>query len=180
MTEKEKMLNEKWFDGLDKELKLDRLIAKQTCNLLDNCITRKQKKEILETFVKGETPYIEDNFFCSYGYNIIFGKNFFGNRNLTILDVGKVKIGNNVKIGTGATIIAGTHPKNKEERIKGLEKATPVIIKDDVWIGANVTIIGPITIESGTIIGAGEIVKKNNKKDSLITGEYAKEREEKC
>ena len=42
---------------------------------------------------------VEQPFFCDYGYNIEFGDNFYSNHNLTILDGGMVKFGDNVFIG---------------------------------------------------------------------------------
>jgi acetyltransferase-like isoleucine patch superfamily enzyme len=36
----------------------------------------------------------------------------------------------------------------------------PVLIGDDVWVGANVTILKGVTLENGCIVGAGAVVKK--------------------
>ena len=57
-----------------------------------------------------------------------------------------------------------TSPRIYSELFKdtnNCETNGPVIIEDDVWIGANVTILGGVTIGRGAIIGAGSVVIKN-------------------
>ena len=53
------------------------------------------------------------------------------------------------------------HPTLAEERNAGLEKALPIIIGDNCWIGADVTILPGVTIGSNTIIGAKSVVTKD-------------------
>lgn len=48
------------------------------------------------------------------------------------------------------------------------------IIKDNVDIGSNVVIIGPITIGEGSIIGAGSIVIRDVEPYSIVAGNPAK------
>jgi len=48
-----------------------------------------------------------------------------------------------------------------EERNQGLEKALPIVIGDNCWIGADVTILPGVTIGSNTIIGAKSVVTKD-------------------
>lgn len=75
-------------------------------------------------------------------------------------------IGNNVIFGPSPTIVTGNHridvigkpmidvneklPENDEE----------VIIEDDVWVGANVTILKGVTIGRGSVIAAGAVVSR--------------------
>ncbi len=50
---------------------------------------------------------------------------------------------------------------NREIPIKGQGcKAGRIVVKEDVWIGANVSIIGSVTIGKGAIIGAESVVTK--------------------
>ena len=42
-----------------------------------------------------------------------------------------------------------------------LDRATPIVIEDDVWIGGNVTILPGVTIGKGSVIGAGSVVTKS-------------------
>lgn len=41
---------------------------------------------------------------CDYGYNIHFGRNFYTNHNLVILDTATVKFGDNTIIGAGSVV----------------------------------------------------------------------------
>ena len=49
-----------------------------------------------------------------------------------------------------------------------------IIIEDDVWIGANVTIVAGVHIGTGCVIGAGSVVTKDIPALSVAVGNYAK------
>ena len=51
---------------------------------------------------------------------------------------------------------------------------TPVIIKENVWIGARAIILPGVTIEANSIIGAGSVVTKNIPLNSICAGNPAK------
>ena len=40
-------------------------------------------------------------------------------------------------------------------------------IKDNVFIGSNSSLVAPVTIEEGSVVGAGSVITKNVKKKSL-------------
>ena len=50
----------------------------------------------------------------------------------------------------------------------------PVVIEDDVWVGANVTILCGVTIGRGSVIAAGAVVTKSCAPYSIIGGVPAK------
>jgi acetyltransferase-like isoleucine patch superfamily enzyme len=50
----------------------------------------------------------------------------------------------------------------------------PVIIKDFVWCGVNVTIVPGVTVEEGAVIGAGSVVTKDVPDYAIIGGNPAK------
>lgn len=50
----------------------------------------------------------------------------------------------------------------------------PIRIENDVWIGANVTVLGGVTIHDGTVVGAGSIVTKDCPPYSICVGNPAK------
>ena len=58
----------------------------------------------------GKDVHIKVPFYCDYGYNIEVGDNFFSNYNLTILDVAKVRIGDNAQIAPNVSIKYFPHP----------------------------------------------------------------------
>lgn len=81
---------------------------------------------------------------------------------------GFVDIGDDVMIGPNVTIIAENHNfKNESQTIKsqGVNQKG-IIIENNVWIGANVTILDGVTIHEGAIIGATTLVNKDVPKNS--------------
>ena len=89
-------------------------------------------------------------------------------------------IGNNVIFGPNPTIITGDHRINYIGKFiintfdKLPENDVPVIIEDDVWTGANVTILKGVTIGRGSVIAAGAVVNKSCPPYSIIGGVPAK------
>ena len=164
-TEKEKMLNEEYYDASGEELTKEREYAKDLC--YDYNHTRPSEKEKLKNIIKklfkstGENYRINPPFFCDYGYNISIGENFYSNYNLIILDVCEVNIGNNVFIGPNVGIYTAGHPVNVELRNDGLEYGKKIKIGNNVWIGGNVCILPGVTIGDNVTIGAGAVVTKN-------------------
>lgn len=109
----------------------------------------------------GESFTIESPFSFDYGYNITIGENFYANINCCILDGASVTIGDNVFIAPNVVISTAGHPFDPPKRNAGLEYAYPVVIGDDVWIGAGVIILPGVAIGGGTTIGAGSVVTKD-------------------
>lgn len=83
------------------------------------------------------------------------------------------RIGNNVKIG-GCVLITDTdaHPMDYVARRSSNEgtKSAPVVIEDDVWVGAHCIILKGVTIGARSIIGAGSVVTKNIPADCVAAG----------
>lgn len=161
MSEKEKMLEGHLYQPYSKELYKDREFCKGMLyeyNRL-NPLKRDERDLILKKLLKckGELC-IEQPFYCSYGYNIAIGLNFYSDVHLTILDKAPVTIGDNVVFGPNVNIYTSSYPYNEVQRTKGFEYAKPVMIYDNVWIGGNVTILPGVKINQGAIIGAGSVV----------------------
>ena len=70
--------------------------------------------------------------------------------------IGDASLGKNVNIG------AGTITCNYD----GVKK-NKTIIKDNVFIGSNSSLVAPVTINEKSIIGAGSVITKNVNKKSL-------------
>jgi len=70
--------------------------------------------------------------------------------------IGDASLGKNVNIG------AGTITCNYD----GIKK-NKTIIKDNVFIGSNSSLVAPVTINEKSIVGAGSVITKNVKKESL-------------
>jgi acetyltransferase-like isoleucine patch superfamily enzyme len=89
---------------------------------------------------------------------------------------GGVTIGECFHPGKGLTIFSTNHNYKSELSIpydaKIIER--PVVIKDFVWCGANVTIVPGVTIGEGVVIGAGSVVTKDVPDYAVIGGNPAK------
>ena len=91
--------------------------------------------------------------------------------------IGTVKIGRDVMIGEELMVISQNHKFNDINvpmRKQGWRENKPVTIKDDVWIGARVTILPGITIGRGSIVGAGSVVTKDVPSFSIVAGNPAR------
>lgn len=102
-------------------------------------------------------------FSCDISYKIQIGKGtIFPHDALGVVIHQDAKIGNNCIICQNVTI-GGRSDYNE----------LPVI-KDNVIIGANVVILGPVIIGENSKIGAGAIVVDNVPSNSTVTGNKAK------
>ena len=177
MTQKEIMLKGDYYDASDKELLGDRKKAKKLCrmyNRLDEDDIKEGEEILKNLFQTDKKPHIEPNFWCDYGYNIEFGKNFYANHNLTILDVNKVTFGDNVMCGPNVQIYTAGHPLDATERISGLEFGLPITIGNNVWIGGGAIILPNITVGDDVVIAAGSVVTKDIPTKVVIGGNPAK------
>ena len=123
--------------------------------------------------IKGDIV-ITAPFYCDYGTNISVGNNFYTNHNCTILDGAKVTFGDNVFIAPNCVFTTAGHAIDAEHRASGLEIALPIYIGDNVWIGANVTVLPGITIGDNTIICAGSVVDKDIPSNVIAVGNPCK------
>lgn len=149
----------------DEDIIEDRIRCMDFCYEFNHCkpsdLSKQQKimKKLLGK-INGDFV-INAPFFCDYGSNIEVGNNFFANYNCTILDAAKVTFGDSVFIAPNCVITTSGHAFDREQRANGLEIALPITIGNDVWIGANVSILPGVTIGNNVIIGAGSVVNKD-------------------
>lgn len=174
MNQRERMLSglpyKAWLDGLEDE----RLLCKKKIyqfNLLPPD-RRERIPELLRDLLgkAGKDIWIEPPFHCDYGWNIEVGENFFANYNLTILDVGKVTIGDNAQIAPNVSIYTAGHPIHPDSRNSGYEYGIPISIGNNVWIGGNTVILPGVTIGDNVVIGAGSVVTKNIPANMIAAG----------
>ena len=136
MNQKERMLAglpyKAWLDGLSEE-RMENKKRIYQYNLLAPDAVEEQEKLIKKILGKtGKYVHIEAPFHCDYGYNIEVGENFFANYNLTVLDVGLVRIGNNAQIAPNVSIYTAGHPVHPESRNSGYEYGIAITIGDNV------------------------------------------------
>ena len=174
MNQKERMLAglpyKAWLDGLSDE----RMECKKKIFTYNQMPPEKEeeKKELLCSIIGkiGKGIHIESPFRCDYGSNIEVGDNFYANYNLTILDVAKVTIGNNVMIAPNVSIFTAGHPIHPDSRNSGYEYGIEISIGDNVWIGGNVVINPGVHIGNNVVIGSGSVVTKDVPDNYIAVG----------
>ena len=90
--------------------------------------------------------------------------------------IGPVTIGHHVNLAQGITITALNHNfEDKSQRIDAQGVSiNPVIIGDDIWIGANAVVLPGVSIGHHSVVAAGAVVTKDVPPHSLVAGVPAK------
>ncbi|OJF09903.1 transferase [Couchioplanes caeruleus subsp. caeruleus] len=114
-------------------------------------------------------------FHCDYGLGATFGERVFINQGCFFLDFGGITIGDRVLIGPRVTLSTAGHPVELDERREFITHA-PIVIEDDVWIGAAATVTPGVTIGHGSVVGAGAVVAKDVPPLSVVTATTIVER----
>lgn len=142
----------------------------QKLNFMDRSDFEGIGEVIEDLFGKSDGAFVNPPFYCDYGTHIEVGKNFFANYNCTILDVAKVKIGDNCQMAPNVSIYTAGHPIHPVSRNSLYEYGKEVTIGDNVWIGGNVVICPGVHIGNNVVIGAGSVVTKDIPDWSLAAG----------
>lgn len=104
---------------------------------------------------------------------LVGSESFIGN-DVRFYGNGTFKIGDNVDIAPGVSLLTGTRMMDQlPVRAAGSGYSLAVIIKDGAWIGAKSIILPGVTIGGCCIIAAGSIVTKDTEPYSLYAGNPA-------
>jgi acetyltransferase-like isoleucine patch superfamily enzyme len=159
-----------WMDGLAEE----QLENKRKIYEFNMCPP--QDKERIEKLIRsilgkaGANINILAPFHCDYGSNIEAGDNFTANYNCTILDVGKVIIGDNVMFGPNVSLFTAGHPIHPDSRNSGYEYGIGITIGNNVWIGGNAVINPGVQIGDNAVIGSGSVVTRDIPENVIAAG----------
>lgn len=102
-----------------------------------------------------------------------------GLRPVMIAARSEIRVGDHVMFGPGVTVIGGGHNTTV---VGGFMKATEektgnedlgVVIADDVWVGAQATILRGVNVGRGAIVGAGSVVTKSVPPYAIVGGNPA-------
>lgn len=180
MTELEKMHAGLLYDAnydpklIELREKCANLCLEYSMTLLNDPKRFELLKELLGVKILPEGLDIRPPFTADYGNLIRFGKHVFVNANCYLMDGGGITIGNNVFIGPFCGFYTANHPLNYTQRNEGLEVALPIVVGDNCWFGANVSVMPGVTIGSGCVIAAGSVVTKDLPDNVLAGGVPAK------
>ena len=112
-----------------------------------------------------------------YPHKITMGTGITLNEWVYISGYGGLSIGDRVRIGHGTTILTSDHvipPKGQRIIDAGLA-AAPVVVEEDVFIGANVTVLKGVTIGAGSVVAAGAVVTRDVEPCSIVAGVPARQ-----
>lgn len=127
---------------------------------------------LIEQFLEcGEGFHIYAPFDIAGMGMIKVGTNVHINSYSVIRGYGGLTIGSNVHIGPRVTIYTASHNyKGEAIPYDNTLIKKPVVIHDNVWIGACVTISPGVEIGEGAIIAAGSVVFKSVPKMAIVGG----------
>ena len=162
MTMRDRMKNGQLFTDMCEGLPQRRSEAKNLMNAFNRAdhTDIQTKTELINQMIDAEKDvWIESPFYFIYGKNIHMGEGSFINMNCNFIDDGQIIVGKKVLFGPAVTVVTVGHPVNP--LLREYMYTDPVIIKDNVWIGANVTICPGVTIGENAIVGACTLVNKD-------------------
>ena len=160
-------------DSVFEEQKKCRQIL-QKLNFIDRSLIPVISELVKELFGISEGAFVIPRFYCDYGSHIEVGKNFFANYNCTLLDVAKIKIGDNCQMAPNVAIYTAGHPIHPVSRNSAYEYGKEVTIGDNVWLGGNTVVCPGVHIGNNVVIGAGSVVTKDIPDWSIAAGNPCK------
>lgn len=175
VTEKEKMERGEWHDAnFDEELLAKRARAEALCYDFNmgkpgSDAQLDALKTLLDTDLPAGLTVLSPAYF-DYGDKTTFGDGCFVNHGCYFMDGGSITFGDNVFIGPFCGFCTASHPLGAKERNLGLERALPIVVGDNCWFGANVSVLQGVTIGSGCVIAAGSVVTEDLPDNVMAAG----------
>ena len=174
MTEWEKLQKGLMYNDFDDDLFQRRISAKKLFRAYNKTDDEQLnlRRQLMHSLFKsvGSNVWIEPDFRCEFGKNIIIEDNVYINFGCVILDCAEVTIGANTLLGPNIGIYPVNHAIDAEERINGGCCGKPIHIGKNVWLGGDVKILAGVTIGDNTIIGTGCIVTKSIPENVIAVG----------
>ena len=139
---------------ITKQLKVDQRLLAQNQRLLrhlnTSCLNDRQIKQLLSEifgYQLADSNQFLLPFYSDYGRNIKLGKNISVSCNVTMADRAGIRIGDDVEIASGVSLLT----------VDG-DQSGPIIIDSGVKIGGNVTVLPNVHIGADAVISAGSII----------------------
>jgi acetyltransferase-like isoleucine patch superfamily enzyme len=106
--------------------------------------------------------YFKHDGIYTSGKSIIIGNNCFIGAGTEFNIKQQVTIADNCLIASGCKFVDHNHGTKKGELMNGqLCPMAPIVVEEDVWIGANAVILMGVVIGKGAIVAAGAVVNKS-------------------
>lgn len=147
-------------------------MLKRMCNMIFLYKYRKTWNRMLGVqYIDGGGDMVGTRVVGDYS-NIVLHKNSEINDGCYLLAKAKIEIGNNSTLAYRVTVLTGADPNGPYNALSALypAKIEPVIIGNDVWVGANSTILPGVTIGDFSVVAAGSVVTKDVPSGVLVAG----------
>jgi acetyltransferase-like isoleucine patch superfamily enzyme len=121
----------------------------------------------------GKGVKISPTVFFKYPEMIQIGDHSFINHLCSVWasPAGPITIGSNVLLGPCASIFSSNHGIARGELIRNQPgQDAPIMIGDDVWLGANAVVTAGVSIGNGAVVGAGAVVTTDLPPMSICAG----------
>ena len=168
----------RWYSCLTPELEALRVAARHACwrhATMDPALRGPCAPELAALFAAiGEGVFLEAPFFVIYGRNLSLGDGVYINADCVVLDTAPVRIGRQTMLGPAVQIYCADHAHGLDERRRGLERALPVNIGEEVWIGGGAILLPGVTVGDGAIVGAGAVVTRDVAPGARVVGSPAR------
>ena len=131
------------------------------------------------TLIIGDNSFIGESCYIKcFGGKIEIGHDVSINSKSFLNGCGGLKIGANTRIGTQTVMIASNHTFNDPEvLVKDQITKQGIVIGENIWFGARVTVLDGVTIADDCVIGACSLVSKNIAEAGVYVGIPAKKLE---
>lgn len=176
-TQRERMLAGDWYIS-DQELGTLQLAAARLADRYHRAWLEDapQARDLLAELLGGlgEGTVVRPPFAVDYGSNVTLGSRTFVNYHLTLADVAAITIGDDCQIGPNVQLLTPIHPSAPGPRRERLERAEPIVIGDNVWLGGGVTVLPGVSIGNNAVIGASAVVTKDVPANVVAVGNPAR------
>jgi len=108
----------------------------------------------------GDGAEVRAPLYCDYGTHLTIGDRTFVNFGLVALDVAPITIGADCQLGPNVQLLTPVHPLEADLRRAKWERAAPITLGDNVWLGGGVIVLPGVTIGDDTVVGAGAVVSR--------------------
>lgn len=166
------------YNADDPEIYAEMLRASRLCRRFnqsdpaDDAGRRALLDELLGSF--GEQSLILPPLHCDYGSRVHIGARSFVNVGAVFLDVAAITIGDDVQIGPYSQFLTPVHPIDPELRRAKWERAEPISIGDNAWLGGAVVVLPGVSIGENAVVGAGAVVTKDLPANVVAVGSPAR------
>ena len=106
---------------------------------------------------------------CIDDAELKIGNRCFFNNNCSITAAKSITIGDECMFANNLVVVDHDHIVENGS-ITGKLTSKPIIIGNNVWVGANVTILKGVTIGNKAIIAAGAVVTKDVPEHTMVSG----------